>query len=319
MAKKEIPVYLFLGFLESGKTRFIQETLGDPRFDSGDKTLLLVCEEGEEEYDPEKFAFGGVEIRTIEDKEDFTAENLDKLCTECGAGRVVMEYNGMWLDQELTEAFPENWIIYQTICCVDGTTFKTYFENMRQLMLDKFAVSELIVVNRADGLRSEEAQQYIHNCVRQASRAADIAYELADGSVSYDEIPDELPFDLDADIVEIGDQDYGVWFLDVTQEPQKYEGKTVRFTAQVCQTPQVGKNEFVPGRFVMTCCAEDIQFMGLPCAYEKSKTLVTRNWIKITASIQLKYHKIFGEVGPVLTAISVEPAEPVKPDYVTLG
>ena len=53
----EIPVYLFVGFLESGKTKFIQETFEDPNFDSGDKTLLLVCEEGEEEYNQKKFAF----------------------------------------------------------------------------------------------------------------------------------------------------------------------------------------------------------------------------------------------------------------------
>ncbi|EJW90682.1 CobW/HypB/UreG, nucleotide-binding domain protein, partial [gut metagenome] len=127
--------------------------------------------------------------------------------------------------------------MYQTICCVDGTTFKPYFENMRQLMLDKFSASELIVVNRADGLRSEDSQQYVHNCVRQASRVADIAYEYADGSVAYDEILDELPFNLDADVVEIGDQDFGVWYLDISQNPEKYDGKKVRFTAQVCQTP----------------------------------------------------------------------------------
>lgn len=54
---KEIPVYLFVGFLESGKTKFIQETFEDPNFDSGDKTLLLICEEGEEEYNPKSSPF----------------------------------------------------------------------------------------------------------------------------------------------------------------------------------------------------------------------------------------------------------------------
>ena len=162
MAKKEVPVYLFVGFLESGKTKFIQETLEDPRFDSNEKTLLLLCEEGEEEYNPDKFAFGGVNIRVLEDKSEMTAENLDKLCTQCGAGRVLIEYNGMWLDDELTSNIPEHWTIYQTICCVDSTTFRGYFENMRQLMLDKFAVSELVVFNRAEALNtiscpSEEA------------------------------------------------------------------------------------------------------------------------------------------------------------------
>lgn len=319
MAKKEIPVYLFLGFLESGKTRFIQETMEDPRFDAGEKTLLLLCEEGEEEYDPDKFAFGGTEIRVIEDKDEFTAENLDRLCTECGAGRVVMEYNGMWLDDELTQAFPENWLVYQTICCVDGTTFKPYFENMRQLMLDKFAAAELIVVNRADELRDQESRQYVHNCVRQASRSADIAYEYRDGSVEYDDIPDELPFDVDADVVEIGDKDFGIWYMDIGEDPEKYNGKTVRFTVQVCQTPRVRKGEFVAGRFVMTCCVQDIEFLGFPCKLEGAEKLKPRDWVTVTAKINLEYHPLYEEVCPVLTALEAVPAEPITPDYVTFG
>ena len=50
---RQIPVYLFTGFLEGGKTKFIQETLEDGRFNKGEPTLLLVCEEGIEEYAPE--------------------------------------------------------------------------------------------------------------------------------------------------------------------------------------------------------------------------------------------------------------------------
>ena len=49
--KGEMPVYLFTGFLESGKTTFIKETLGDPRFNNGQRTLILLCEEGETELE----------------------------------------------------------------------------------------------------------------------------------------------------------------------------------------------------------------------------------------------------------------------------
>ena len=87
---KEVPVYLFVGFLESGKTTFIQETFEDPNFDSGDKTLLLVCEEGEVEYKPEKFAFPGTSIRVLEDKSELNAQNLANLEKETGAGRVAI-------------------------------------------------------------------------------------------------------------------------------------------------------------------------------------------------------------------------------------
>ena len=280
---KEIPVYLFLGFLESGKTRFVQETMEDPQFDSGDKTLLLVCEEGEEEYDADKFAFGGVSVELIEDKEQLNPTHLAELVKKTGAGRVVIEYNGMWMVQELYEAMPENWVIYQTIGTADANTFRMYFDNMRQLFLDKFAQCELLVVNRADGLTAED-QEFVHKAVRQASRRCDIAYEYTDGSVAYDQLPDELPFDINADVIEIGDEDFGVWYLDASEDPEKYAGN-----------------------------------VGFPCKYDEAKKLAQRSWIKITAKVRVQFHPLFGGKGPVLTALSVEAAQPLKDDVVTFS
>ena len=195
---KEIPVYLFVGFLESGKTKFIQETFEDPNFDSGDKTLLLICEEGEEEYNEKKFAFPGVTVKVLEDKSELNPQNLAKLGKEADAGRVVIEYNGMWLLQDLADALPENWLVYQCIATADGTTALTYARDnsMRSLMLDKIARSELIVFNRAEAVNNDDARQELHKLVRQASRKCDIAYEFKDGSVAYDDIPDPLPFDI---------------------------------------------------------------------------------------------------------------------------
>ncbi|MBQ2330094.1 MAG: outer membrane insertion C- signal, partial [Oscillospiraceae bacterium] len=216
MPSKEIPVYLFVGFLDSGKTRFVQETLEDPRFDAGKNTLLLVCEEGEEEYNPKKFAFPGVTVSFLEDKSELNPENLSRLESEAKAGRVVIEYNGMWTMQELYASMPENWIIYQCLMTADSKTALTYARDnsMRSLFLDKIAPSELIVFNRAEAVEAEGAHEELHKLVRQATRKCDIAYEYADGSVKYDDIPDPLPFDVNADVIEIGDEDYGIWFLD---------------------------------------------------------------------------------------------------------
>jgi uncharacterized repeat protein (TIGR03943 family) len=316
---KEIPVYLFLGFLESGKTKFIQETMEDPKFDSGEKTLLLVCEEGEEEYEPEKFAFGGVTVEVLEDKSQLNPEYLQQLLEKSGATRAVVEYNGMWMVQEFMAAIPENWIVYQSILTADANTFRVYFDNMRQLFLDKFAQSELLIVNRADAVPNQEDREFIHKAVRQASRRCDIAYEYTDGSVEYDQIPDELPFDIEADVIEIGDEDFGIWYLDASEDPKKYAGKTVRFTAQVCQTPRVGQNQFVPGRFAMTCCVDDIQFVGFPCKYDEAKKLAQRSWIKITAKVRVQFHPLFNGEGPVLTALDVQAAQPLKKDVVTFS
>ena len=318
---KEIPVYVFVGFLESGKTRFIQETFEDKNFDSGDKTLLLVCEEGEEEYDASRFAFPGTTIEVLESKADLNSENLSSLEKKSGAGRVVIEYNGMWMMQELQDNLPENWVVFQCIASADGTTALTYSRDnsMRALMLDKIARSELIVFNRAEAVDTPDARQELHRLVRQASRKCDIAYEYADGNVAYDDIPDPLPFDLDAPIVEIADDDFGIWYMDCQDEPKKYAGKTVRFLAQVCQTNRAGRNSFVPGRFAMTCCVQDIQFVGFPCSFDGYKALEQRSWVTVTAKVSLKFHNIYRGKGPVLSAISVVPAEKPANDVVTFS
>ena len=326
MAAKQIPVYLFLGMLESGKTKFIQETMEDPQFDSGDKTLLLICEEGEEEYDPKKFGFGGVDVVTLEDKSELNPQNLKKLADETGCGRVIIEYNGMWLTNELAEALPEDWLIFQALATADGTTIKTYANDnaMRSLLLDKLKLSELLVVNRAEKVQDDESRQLIHKLVRQASRRCDIAYEYADGSVAYDDIPDPLPFDVNAPVIDVPAEFFGIWYMDCMDDPSKYDGKTVQFLAQVCQTARAGKGAFVPGRFAMTCCVQDIQFVGFPCKYDACKDLKQRDWITVKAKINVKYHPIYkgqseGSVGPVLTALSVAPAEKPAEDVVTLS
>ena len=166
--KQQIPVYLFVGQLESGKTTFIQETMEDPQFDSGDKTLLVVCEEGEEEYAPERFAFGGVHVAQIEDKSELTRENLEMLEEQSGCGRVIIEYNGMWLFQDLMDVMPDNWVVYQCLATADGSTIKTYAGDnaMRALLLDKLRISELLVVNRAEQVNDDESRQLIHKLVR---------------------------------------------------------------------------------------------------------------------------------------------------------
>ena len=323
---KQIPVYLFVGQLESGKTKFIQETMEDPQFDSGDKTLLLVCEDGEIEYDPSRFAFGGVHVAQIEDKSELTQENLAALAEKSGCGRVLVEYNGMWLLQDLYDAMPDNWVVFQCLATADGTTIKTYAGDnaMRALLLDKLRASELLVVNRAEAVNDDESRQLIHKLVRQASRRCDIAYEFKDGSVGYDDIPDPLPFDIHAPVIEIPAEFFGVWYMDCMDEMEKYDGKTVKFLAQVCQTNRAGKGCFVPGRFAMTCCVQYIQFVGFPCKYDDYKNLEQRSWITLTAKVNVKYHPIYkgqtaGSTGPVLTALAIEPAEKPLDDVVTFS
>ena len=301
---KDVPVYLFTGFLEAGKTKFIQEALEDRRFCNGERTLLLVCEEGEEEYAPDQFADKSVFIRVVESQDQLTGENLSRWLRETRAERVVIEYNGMWMLDLLYSAMPEGWMVYQEFLFADAATFLSYNSNMRQLVYDKLKSAELVVFNRFNG--TMDKMDY-HKIVRAVSRRCDIAYEYVGGKVEYDDIQDPLPFDLNAPIVEIGDEDYALFYRDMADEPKKYQGKTVRFKCRALVRKKLPAGCFVVGRHVMTCCVEDIQFAALVCQWDKADTVQDDTWMVLTAKIDFKFHRAYGRKGPVLSYISAEP------------
>ena len=316
MNDSRIPIYLFTGFLDSGKTSLIQATLADPRFSSGEKTLLLLCEEGETEYDPDKFAGGNVTLVTISSPEEMTAEYLRNLTAKHHSDRVLLEYNGMWPMSVLVTHMPKNWQLYQHIMLADASTFEMYNANMRSLVVERLSSAEMVLFNRCG---ADTDKMALHRIVRGSNRRSEIAYEYENGSVDYDEIEDPLPFDLQADPVVIEDDDFGLWYMDITDDPQKYAGKRVRFLAQVAQSPRVPKGAFASGRFVMTCCVEDIEFCGIPCRYDQAGTLEPRSWVMVTAKITAEKHPLYkGELGPVLTALEVtKNAQPADPDVAT--
>ncbi len=293
----DIPVYLFTGFLESGKTRFIQETLEDKRFNAGEKTLLLLCEEGEEEYDISTFPCQDVFIHTLEEPEEFNAEHLTKLLKECGATRVVVEYNGMWQLGQLFQNLPDDWAVYQEMCFVDSTTFLQYNANMRSLVVDKLNNCELVIFNR---FQPDMDKMEFHKIVRGVSRRSDIAYEYTDGHVEYDEIEDPLPFDINARVIRLADNDFALWYRDIMEEPKKYDGKVVSFRGIVALDAKFPPKTFAVGRHVMTCCVEDITYSCLVAEWEKTSVLQARQWIQITGKIAVQKHKLYRGKGPVL-------------------
>lgn len=298
----EIPVYLFTGFLEAGKTRFIQKTLEDSRFNQGESTLLLLCEEGEEEYEPSSFSGRRVFVETIGTPEELTTANLDRLCKKHACERVIVEYNGMWMLDLLYGALPEEWMVYQEFMFADATSFFRYNQNMRELMVDKLKSCEMLVINRADE-RLDPVE--VHKIVRTVNRRADIAYEDEDGGVRYDEIPDELPFDRNAPIIEIAPECYATWYRDISEEMEEYEGKTVKLLGSVVIRPDLPDNTFIFGRQVMTCCADDTTFAGILSVWKERKNLHHQDWIELTAKIALREHKIYGRRGPVFQVLSV--------------
>ena len=311
---QQIPVYAFTGFLDSGKTKFIQETLENPRFNAGERTLLLVFEEGEEEYDISTYPHQNVYVEVL-DQQSVTTKELQALAKKYKAQRVVAELNGMQLVGDLYTRFPEDWAVAQEVMFADSTTFMAYNANMRNLVMDKLVGAQMVVFNR---LAPGADVMPFHKVARAASRRIDILYDYTDGSTQFDEIEDPLPFDINAPVIEVKDEDYALWYRDVSEEPQKYHGKTVRFKGQVAKLRREKNGMFAPGRFVMTCCVDDIQFCGIPCRYEKGSELESRAWVMVKAKISAEKHALYkGELGPVLTAISVTPAEPAEPDVAT--
>ena len=309
-----IPVYAFTGFLDAGKTKFIQETLCDERFNAGERTLLLICEEGEEEYDISAYPYKHVYPEVIEDQDTVTTAELAALLKKHNAERVVVELNGMKQVGPFYNNMPQDWQIAQEVMFADGSTIMAYNANMRSLVVDKLTGCEMVVFNR---LQKGQDIMPLHKLARALNRRVGILYEYTDGTSQYDEIQDPLPFNLNAPVVEIKDDDYALFYRDITEEPKKYNGKTVRFKAQVARLKKEREGYFAPGRFVMTCCVEDIAFMGLPCKYEKANDLHSRDWVLLTATVSARYHSLYRGIGPVLTAVEVTPAQPADNEVAT--
>ena len=315
MANNGIPVYLFTGFLEAGKTKMIQETLEDQEFNDGCKILLLVCEEGLEEYDPSRFWGQNVRQVIVENESDLTPALLEKLTKEHKIDRVMVEYNGMWQLDTFYDAMPRKWYIFQQILFADATTILSYNANMRSLTVDKLQDAEMVIFNRADNAD----RMALHKLVRGISRRARIAFETSAEELEYDDIEDPLPFDINAPVVVIADEDYALFYRDLADELPNYHGKTVKFKGMVARDRQLGKKSLVVGRHVMTCCEDDIAFSGLVCNFDKEVSYQTGEWVIVTAKISVEPHKLYGQAGPVLyatdVALSSEPKQPVATFY----
>ena len=309
-----MPVYLFTGFLEGGKTTIIQESLADKRFNSGEKTLLIVCEEGIEEFDPSKFWGPNVTMKFIESEAELTTQKLTELAREHRYDRVIIEYNGMWQLKTLYMNMPRDWAIYQNMMFAEAKTFTSYNANMRSLVYDKLKDAEMVVFNRAyEGIDKDE----IHKIVRGISRRCTIVYDYPDGHVEYDEIEDPLPFDVNADLIDIKDEDFALWYRDLSENLQTYEGKKVRFKGMVARDPKLPDSAVILGRHIMTCCVDDIQYGGMVCNFSSASPLQTGDWVTVRGTVKIERAKVYRANGPVIYVEATEFAVAPKQEVVT--
>ncbi len=294
------PVYVINGFLESGKTEFITYTLAQPYFQVRGRTLLLVCEEGINEYDEELLKLSRTDMVLIDEQEQFQPAHLIELEKKYKPERIIIEYNGMWNYKEMK--LPWHWRIEQQITTIDASTFPMYFTNMKSLLAEQIRASEMIIFNRCDDVK--DLSGYKRN-VKAINQKAEIIFEDSNGEVS-SIMEDDLPYDLKAPVIELDDEGYGIWYLDSLDHLERYEDKTVRFTAMVVKPKDFPKGYFVPGRMAMTCCAEDMAFLGFACEYDKADALKEKQWVKVTAKVAKEYFADYQGEGPVLHAVGVE-------------
>lgn len=228
---------------------------------------------------------------TIENEEDFTEENLQKLTDAYKPEAVFIEYNGTWEVGPIYEMDgPKDWTIVQALATVDATTFEMYMLNMRTMMSEQLFKADVVIFNRCP---DDAKKAKFRANVKSVNRRAQIVYLREDGTI--DDRPEELPFDINTDPIEITDADYALWFSDCMDHPEKYNGKDVHFTALV-YNPKEGKGKLkpgtiVPGRFAMTCCVQDIQFLGMKCKYPKSDEIGHKSWIDLTAKVKNEFAK----------------------------
>jgi len=310
---EEIPVYMFMGFLESGKTTFAKETLLDRGFTEGDPTLLLVCEEGIEEYDAEYLKSKNIFVEYIEE-DNLNTEHLLDLQRKYEPTRVMIEYNGTWkMDKIFSIRVPKGWTIVQVITFVDASTFDVYVANMKAMMMEQLSTADMIVFNRCD--ENTRRAEY-RRSIKAVNRRAQVIFENKDGLAEVDDGEAELPYDINQDTITLEDDDFGLFYIDSCDNPDKYVGKKIIFKAMVHKPKEYAANEFVPGRFAMTCCADDVAFIGFKCYFDQTKHLKDRQWVMVTGIIEKEFYPEFEGEGPVIKALKVDTAKPAEEELV---
>ena len=308
-------VYIIYGFLESGKSQFINFTVSQDYFKQDEPTLIIQCEEGEVEYDETELKSLNTYLETVEEYDEFNPEKLEELAKKYDADRIIIEYNGMWNAKDIEERMPLDWAIRQQITIIDGVTFETYVANMRSLFAEMIRNSEMCIMNRCHDVDKLNGYK---RTIKSLNTGIETVFEDEEGEIDLPLTDEDLPYDLKADLVEIKPEDFGIFYLDVWDNPDRYAGKRFHIQTLVMKEPRLPKNFFVAGRPAMTCCADDLVFMGLICKSKEAKNLVDKNTVDMIVSIVKEYRSDYGGEGPVLYAESCVKTAPMKDPVVNM-
>lgn len=306
MTKREaVPVYIITGFLDAGKTRFIEEMLRDEGFSEGERTLLFRCEEGEEAYDEALLRETNTVVRDLRSPEDMD-ERLIELDWETHPERVIFEYNATWMLSRLYDApKPEEWTLAQIVTIIDAETFEIYIQNMRDFMTDGIKEADLILFNRC---AEETPKSKFRRMAKALNNTVRVYFENPDGSTDDGVSDEDLPYDMAADPVEVSDEMFGVWYLDAMEHPARYDGKNLRFKVQAAYMDGMPNRTYIASRQAMTCCADDIGGIGFLCKTEN--TLPARGkYYEVVVKAEKAMSPIHGREAVILIQKSIRAAE----------
>ena len=302
----KIPIFLFNGLLEAGKTAFISYMLTKPVFADGQNTLVLMCEEGIEEYDKEQFKKNHISLVSIDEETDLTDELMQSLNEKYNPQRVIIEYNGMWDVSKLFDLnYPKDWFLYEIMTLVNGETFNLYINNMRGIMMEQFKCADLVIFNRVD--EKMNLAQFRGNVKAINNRAK---LFICTEDFKLEPVKEELPYDVNADKIEISEEHYGIWYIDMWERPQRYTNKRIKVSGLFFQEPSDPKDRFSFGRFAMPCCEDDISLMGVYCHNIGKPRFHNGDSITVEAEIKYERAEVYNrEIGPILYVKRIEKAE----------
>ena len=310
------PVFICTGFLDSGKTTLVKETLMEQEWIEEGRTLLILCEEGEEEYSDEYLEAKNMVVVQVEEFEELNAKFFKECVRTYHPAQVVIEYNGMWsLEKLLSLKYPRSWELQGVYSTVNGSTLDMYLKNMRNVIMEQLTESELIVVNRCP---EDLNRAGFRRAVKVQNPVAEVIFERPDGKI----IPpseEDLPYDIKQKKIVVDDIDFGVWYVDVYEYPERYIGKEIEFKAQAYRPRGMKEDMFVPVREIMTCCADDVAPYGYPCKMNEKMDLVMKAWYKVTVRFAFEAPEGFGRRQPVLYLKNIETCEAPEEKIVYLG
>ena len=295
-------VYFVNGFMDAGKTTFIQTLIEEAYFKIDKTTLLVVCEDGDVEYDDYLMDNLNVQIRYIEDPKDFNAEHLAAIESEVKPARTIIEYNGMWSNQQLD--LPWYWDDIMHILIIDGATFEMYSKNMKAQLSEKIKESYMAVVNNCDSVMDKLAN--FRRNIRAANPNINVVFRDKEGEELNIRFDEDLPYNINDEVINIVDDQFSTFYIDSMENPDRYVGKRVKFIAQVKKPSDGRKGVFLATRQVMTCCINDLSLFGIICDFDGADYIEENSWVEIEGTIQKEFFEKYNVEAPICNVSRVK-------------